>query len=467
MGVWKAAIGVLHVGKATLTGTAEVTHTGALFVKRHESKVAAVVRSSFWVTGKAVELTGATVTRSGFGAVAAAEYGASRANGRMGRGAAIAIKYVTGTAGWVGVGVRKIGELTERAAPVTGQVASGAVSGVAGISSGALDSIAITKNDIAALRAELGRYGRILCDRANARLAKIEAAQKAHRKSDLLDTVLVGGVTLADVVRSLDHVPPLVEKAFNLQYPDLAQTETFSQAVQHVSPDQLLGLANGVKGKLFELSLLDYLNAPGQLPDGWHAVLAHSATQPGWDLQVLDARDHVADLIQAKATESVEYIRQTLERYPSIDITTTSETYSKMAAMGLAQHVHNGGVALATLNGDMVNAVATASDHFHGISFVPSSISLAVIALSVLMDRRLTWELAGYQFGTRSAKAGVAVGVANAAMIATQTWWIGLLAGVGTRLLAARGEGKRTRYQELKDAVGTLRKILLRPAQQY
>lgn len=468
MGERKATRGVLHVGKIALMGAADATHAGATFVKRHESKVASVTRGTVWVVGKAIELGGAAGTSAGFGAAAAAKRQANQSTGnRFGRSAATVVKYAGGAMGWIGVGVGKIGGLIEHAAPVAGHIASGAVSGGAGATSGALDSVAITEHDIAVLRAELERYGRILCERADTRLAEIKAAQKTRRKTDLLDTLVVGGVTLSDIARSPDHVPPLVEKAFDLQYPDLAQTETFSQAVQHASPDQLLGLVNGVKGKLFELSLVDHLNTPGQLPDGWHAVLAHGATQPGWDLQVLDAHDHIADLIQAKATESVEYIRQALERYPSIDITTTSETYSKMAAMGLAQHVHNGGVALTTLNGDMANAVATASDHFHGISFVPSSISLAVIALSVLMDRRLTWELAGYQFGSRAAKAGAAVGVANAAMVVTQTWWIGLLAGVGTRLLAVHGEAKRARYQVLKDSVGTLREMFLRPAPQY
>lgn len=467
MDTWKATTVVLHIGKATLIGAADVTHAGASFVKRHESKIATVAGGTVWIAGKAVAVSGATVTRVGFAAANAAERSADHTNGRWAHSASIAVKYATGAAGWTGVGVTKIGELTERAAPIVGQVTSGAVSGAARITSGALDSVAITEHDIATLRVELEQYGRILCDRADAHLAEIRAAQKSHLKADLLDTLVVGGVTLADITRSPGHVPPLVEKAFTLQYPDLARTETFSQGVQHASPDQLVGLASGVKGKLFELSLLDHLNTPGQLPDGWHAVLAHSATQPGWDLEVLDAHGYVADLIQAKATESVEYIRQALERYPSIDITTTSETYSKMAAMGAVQHVHNGGVALASLNGNMANAVATASDHFHGISFVPSGISLAVIALSVLMDRRLTWELAGYQFGSRGAKAGVAVGVANAAMVATQTWWIGLLAGVGTRLLASHGEAKRERYQVLMDAVGTLRRMLLRPAPQH
>lgn len=92
---------------------------------------------------------------------------------------------------------------------------------------------------------------------------------------------------------------------------------------------------------------------------------------------------------------------------------------------------------------------------------MPSSLSLAVIALSVLMDKKLTWEMAGRSFGERSAKASVAVTAGKAAMIATQTWWIGLLAGVGSRWLAARGEGKRERYQVLENALRVLRPLMV------
>ncbi|MBS0212212.1 MAG: hypothetical protein JSR26_03400 [Proteobacteria bacterium] len=110
---------------------------------------------------------------------------------------------------------------------------------------------------------------------------------------------------------------------------------------------------------------------------------------------------------------------------------------------------------------EVADAIDHASVHYHGLDFVPFSLSLAVIALSVLMDKKLTWEMAGRSFGERSAKASVAVTAGKAAMIATQTWWIGLLAGVGSRWLAARGEGKRERYQVLENALRVLRPLMV------
>lgn len=80
-------------------------------------------------------------------------------------------------------------------------------------------------------------------------------------------TLVVGGTTLAEILHSPSEVRHDVEKAFALQYPDLAHTETFADAISHANPDQLARLASGVKGKLFELTLLGYLRKwDGRLP---------------------------------------------------------------------------------------------------------------------------------------------------------------------------------------------------------
>ena len=42
-------------------------------------------------------------------------------------------------------------------------------------------------------------------------------------------------------------------------------------------------------------------------------------------------------------------------------------------------------------------------------------------------------------------------------MVATQTWWIGLVAGVGSHWLAGKGRARREQYQALREAVDILR----------
>jgi hypothetical protein len=89
---------------------------------------------------------------------------------------------------------------------------------------------------------------------------------------------------------------------------------------------------NGVKGKYFEVLVRNRLNDGkqlgdiGPLSDGQEAVLAESATQPGWDLKIVNESDgSLVDELQLKATNSLAYVKEALERYPDIQIATTSE----------------------------------------------------------------------------------------------------------------------------------------------
>ena len=88
----------------------------------------------------------------------------------------------------------------------------------------------------------------------------IELAQHERRKKDLLDLLVVGGVSLAALVRDPAAVPPEVARAFELAYPGLAASgETFTDAVQRMSADEVVGLVHGVKGKLFEMELASWV----------------------------------------------------------------------------------------------------------------------------------------------------------------------------------------------------------------
>jgi hypothetical protein len=236
----------------------------------------------------------------------------------------------------------------------------------------------------------------------------------------------------------------------------VAQNESFSDAVDRMSNDQLVGLASGVKGKLFELELVDHLNSGG-LPEGFHAELAQSATQRGWDIQILDDQNHVSELLQAKATESAQYVADALKRYPDIDVTTTTEVHAQMVALGLAQDVHDSGISEAVLQAKVETAMHGGST-FDASDLVPSSAGLAVIALSVFMNKGATLREKGAKFGVRSAKAGASSAVGKVAMVATQTWWLGLIAGVGSRWLSSVGQEKREQYEILKTALATVKR---------
>ena len=102
-------------------------------------------------------------------------------------------------------------------------------------------------------------------------------------------------------------------------------------------------------------------------------------------------------------------------------------------------------------------AAAQGNAAFDASDLVPSSIGLAVIALSVFMKKDASLREKGEQFGQRSAKAGVSAGVGNAIMVASQTWWVALIGGVATSWLAGRGQGKREQYEALRTALEVMR----------
>jgi hypothetical protein len=147
---------------------------------------------------------------------------------------------------------------------------------------------------------------------------------KANRESlfDLTLTAASAEVLLDHGINDLD--PRLVE-SIHVTNPSLSDEHLFG-----LSGKELQGTINTAKGKYFEYLVADRLNAGEQvgsvlLPYGYHAVLADSLNQPGWDMQIVGPDDATADYLQLKATNSAGYIQEALHRYPDIEILATHE----------------------------------------------------------------------------------------------------------------------------------------------
>ena len=147
---------------------------------------------------------------------------------------------------------------------------------------------------------------------------------KANRESlfDLTLTAASAGAFLDDDISILDH--RMIE-AIRVTNPSLTDEQFFG-----LSNDELRGAINTAKGKYFEYLVADRLNAgeqvgPVLLPDGYHAVLADTLNQPGWDMRIIGPDGTTADYLQLKATDSAGYIKEALHRYPDIEILATHE----------------------------------------------------------------------------------------------------------------------------------------------
>ena len=147
---------------------------------------------------------------------------------------------------------------------------------------------------------------------------------KANRES-LFDLSLAAASTEVFLDRGIDNIDPRLVDAIRVTNPSLSDEHLFG-----LSGEELQGAVNTAKGKYFEYLVADRLNAgeqvgPVLLPDGYHAVLADSLNQPGWDMRIVGPDGATADYLQLKATDSAGYIQEALHRYPDIEILATHE----------------------------------------------------------------------------------------------------------------------------------------------
>lgn len=157
-----------------------------------------------------------------------------------------------------------------------------------------------------------------------------------EREKALLDSIAaataLNGIFFSDYI-DYSKITPEMEEAFSTSFPNLEISD-----LENLNTDQLNGIISNWKGKLFEFNVRDKLNdgelvGSIQLEEGQYAEVADSLSQPGWDLQILNADGSVAHELQAKATDSLSYINEAFEKYPDIDIVSTSEVASMNDAL--------------------------------------------------------------------------------------------------------------------------------------
>lgn len=92
------------------------------------------------------------------------------------------------------------------------------------------------------------------------------AVTSGWQETPAAESLAVGGSLLTDILRT-GRTPEDVQKAYELAYPHVAENLSFAEEAARLHGQELVGLVNGVKGKLFEMKYVDYLNS-GELPDG-------------------------------------------------------------------------------------------------------------------------------------------------------------------------------------------------------
>ena len=278
---------------------------------------------------------------------------------------------------------------------------------------------------------------------------------KLSKKDMLLDSLGIGASVIHGYYH-IDYIPEEVEEAYKAAYPIKSQTDNLRDIIEDADDTELAGLISGIKGKLFEMRYVDFLN-DGHLPDGYEAVLAESATNPGWDIAILDNNGMVVNELQMKATDSVDYIKTALERYPDIDIVTTEEVYNSVVMHEFADQVINSGISNEELTSVVTETLESDSvDMDWGLPVIP----MLLIGYSVYKKESLSSFDKGTEFGDRYIQSYISYIAGGAVAVITNTWWLGLIASMGTKVFCKYGRVKFNKAKSLDRTISLNEKIL-------
>jgi len=250
------------LGKETANQAGARLHELSASAKSNRDRIAGTTDQALDTGGKVLDWAGQKMGRWAQ-AKALGNNDQSRSFDRIDQAKHMAVQAAFGTTQIVANGLSQIGKFTSKVAPGIGAAAGGMVTGIVEATSGAVDSIAISQADIDAMEQRCMIAGKLAQQHADRENALIQLAREQGRKEDLLDLLVVAGVTLAEALKNPLLVSPEVEKAFELAYPGLTRIgEHFTDAVARVPAENLIHLISGVKGKLFELELVCSASAP-------------------------------------------------------------------------------------------------------------------------------------------------------------------------------------------------------------
>jgi hypothetical protein len=277
---------------------------------------------------------------------------------------------------------------------------------------------------------------------------------------DWVDAAMLGGIELSEIIKGhvtdADLAPRVIE-AFHAQFPQVEGSFVEFVRGNH-GQAELQGIVSGIKGKLFELEYVDYLNH-GHLPAGHVAELAHSATQPGWDIAIHDASGHTVELLQAKATQSIAYVKHALDVYPNIDVVTTHEVFTALHDPDVRQHLIDSGMSEHALE---LKAQAATDAAGHALDYHLPGLALAIIVTQGAMafaHGRVSARDAVHRVAGRAGRTLLASSVAWVLVAATHEPFIGLPASVLARLGIGRIDVARADTQACEASVGRVREI--------
>ena len=176
--------------------------------------------------------------------------------------------------------------------------------------------------------------------------------------------------------RSFSPEESIVLAAIRRSNSDLtnASVDQIAEHVRSMTPEQLAGFQNNVKGIYHELRYVERENTDG---DDVEAEMYEVVNHPGADVRLVNVTTGETVDIQLKATDSMTYVREHQERYPDVQVQATEEVASSAGVV-------SSGFNNSELAGDVGATVEKLDDDGSGEAGVASTELEAGVASGIL-----------------------------------------------------------------------------------
>ena len=311
--------------------------------------------------------------------------------------------------------------------------------------------------------------------RRSGRRSLLEIGEQYRRRHEreVLELAAIAADVGIDDLTNLGLDPdenPLLREALEKQYPNISTDDLVGR-----SDENLEGIVNGLKGKYFEILVRERLEDGESvggivLGEGERALLAESANQAGWDLQIVDRSGEQVDLLQLKATESMSYVKEHLERYPDIKVVVpedlsqfASEVPEVVSAEGMSLDDITGATAAQVQEWSESTLVAAVH---HGAEYAFDSVPVVSIGVTMLIEGqrvltgRSTVDEALRRGGAKIVEASIWTSAGAALTSVGVGEPISAVAIVGARAYAGRVSKYRNLADTLQGGTEEIRRLL-------
>ncbi len=180
------------------------------------------------------------------------------------------------------------------------------------------------------------------------------------------------------------------------RYPELhdASIEKIADHFSHYDTEQMFGVTNMIKGKLFERLVARAENADN---DPLYAVLHDNESYPGSD--IVFTNDETGEVIEfsIKASPSPYYLEEALSRYPDIPIITVSDHADQFAGDPMVQMFGMSNNELNAVTNENFDALLSQLTAFDAATMAGGGVAMGAIAslwpfTVAYMRKRITQE---------------------------------------------------------------------------